>query len=135
MHFTNLAIRVSVVVVLSVAGGGLATAVAQAEPSGCNHTTVATYWGTPSAQHIVGDGDGHCSTSATRNMRAEIKRDVTGLPDPLVAANEAATYGTHHHVRVETCDGGKVAVYYARSWFTSSPTYSDSQHYTFHTCK
>lgn len=127
--------KTSVASIVGLAAGLSLAAVANAEPSGCSHTTTATYTGPSNAMKINGDGSGYCDSTTTRNMRGEIKRDVSGLPDPLVAANEHSSSGHSHSVHVESCDGGRTDVYYARSFYTSSPTYIDSVHYTFHTCK
>ncbi|WP_018252599.1 hypothetical protein [Salinispora mooreana] len=78
--------------------------------------------------------DADCQTSVTRTFRVEIKRDVRLLPDPVVSSYDDYWTGTQYHASTSSCDGGRTAKYYGRSFFTSNPTYEDTGKLTVTTC-
>ena len=111
-----------------VAAAGLAVpAQAWAEPSGCTHS-YPQFWvvGVSGRYSMHSWGDGSCSTNATRTFRVEIKHQISLQPDPLVSHSEDYDNNTYYAAQTDTCDHGKTAKYYGRSFFTSSPTYHDS---------
>ncbi|WBB98679.1 hypothetical protein O7543_10185 [Solwaraspora sp. WMMA2080] len=75
-----------------------------------------------------------CSSSATRTFRVEIKRNVTLLPDPVVSSYDDYYTGTLYIASTSSCDGGRSANYYGRSFFTSHPTYVDTGNLLVNTC-
>lgn len=129
----NAARRGGLLVVGAVAAASVvvpATA-AWANPSGCSNAVSGS---TTSIGQLRATATGSCSGNATRTMRAEIKRDRSGYPDALVAANSTTVYGTRYSTSVASCDGGMRATYYGRGFFTSNPTYQDTSHTVQTTC-
>ncbi|KAB1929022.1 hypothetical protein F8271_28945 [Micromonospora sp. ALFpr18c] len=78
--------------------------------------------------------DATCGTSVTRTFRVEIKRNVDVLPDPVVSSYDDYWTGQHYYAETSSCDGGRSAKYYGRSFFTSHPTYEDTGNLTVTTC-
>lgn len=98
-------------------------AVAWAEPAGCS-SRVTGY--TSSIGQLVADGYGSCNGSATRTLRTEIKRAISGSPDPLLAATSDTHTGTSYHSHTTSCDHGLTEYYYGRAFFTLNSTYHDT---------
>ena len=116
----------------AAAGSILVPAVAAwANPANCNNTISGS---TSSIGQLRATAGGTCLGSATRTMRAEIKRDRSGLPDPLLAANSTTVYGTRYSTPVAACDGGRRDTYYGRGFFTTNSTYRDTAHTVQTTC-
>ncbi|MEU8332291.1 hypothetical protein AB0J14_34365 [Micromonospora arborensis] len=104
---------------------------AWANPTGCSQ-------GNPEFSHSSGYmnawNDATCGTAVTRTFRVEIKRDVSALPDPVVSSYDDYWTGTQYFAETYSCDGGRSAKYYGRSFFTSNPTYEDTGKITITTC-
>ncbi|MDG4833995.1 hypothetical protein O7627_32510 [Solwaraspora sp. WMMD1047] len=104
---------------------------AWANPSGCSqgNTTISQSGG-----YMTAWNDAECSSSATRTFRIEIKRDVAVLPDPVVSSYDDYWTGKFYYAETSSCDGGRSANYYGRSFFTSHPTYVDTSNLMVNTC-
>ena len=109
----------------AAAGSVLVPAAAWANPAGCGNAVSGS---TSSIGQLKATATGSCAGKATRTMRAEIKRDRSGIPDALVAANSTTVYGTSYSTSVASCDGGTRATYYGRGFFTTNSTYRDTAH-------
>lgn len=119
-----------------VATAGLAVpAQAWAEPSGCTHG-YPSFWVVPvSGRYLMhAYANGSCSTNATRTFRLEIKHQISLQPDPVVSHADDYDYNTFYEAETQTCDNGKTAKYYGRSFFTSSATYHDTNVYIVDAC-
>jgi hypothetical protein len=134
-HLSRRAVALAASTMLGL-GGAVAVAVpALAEPSGCNHSS--SFWVTnlsTGRQSMHAEAWGGCNTSASRTLRAEIKQDISFQSDPLVAANSDSHYGTQYDVTVTSCDNNNSKTYYGRGFYTSSPSYVDTPHYSVKAC-
>ncbi|MFC3499872.1 hypothetical protein ACFOOK_02620 [Micromonospora krabiensis] len=104
---------------------------AQANPQGCTQGDPVFGY---SSGYMTAWNDGFCQTSVTRTFRVEIKRDASLSPDPVVSSYDDYYTGTYYYAETSSCDGGRTANYYGRSFFTSHPTYRDTSHYKVTTC-
>ncbi|MGC5051669.1 hypothetical protein ACLQ2S_09495 [Micromonospora sp. DT48] len=126
--------RRSTAAVMTVALGLSTIAVASpawANPSGCSQGNPVI---SQSGGYMTAYNDAYCSTSATRTFRIEIKRNVSVLPDPVVSSYDDHYTGTVYYAETSSCDGGRTANYYGRSFFTSHPTYEDTGNLQVTTC-
>ncbi|MFI2713482.1 hypothetical protein ACH495_25500 [Micromonospora sp. NPDC018662] len=125
----------SAAAVMAVALGLSTIAVAGpawAEPPGCSHVKPDIYEESPG--YMTAYGSGSCSASETRTFRVEIKKDLSGRPDPVLSSYDDRHTGMSYYAETSSCDGGANATYYGRTFFTSSPTYKDSDHLDVNTC-
>ncbi|ROO59565.1 hypothetical protein EDC02_1365 [Micromonospora sp. Llam0] len=104
---------------------------AWADPPGCSQGNIAL---SQSGGYMTAWNNASCSSSATRTFRVEIKRHVTLLPDPVVSSYDDYYTGTLYIASTSSCDGGRSANYYGRSFFTSHPTYMDTGNLLVNTC-
>jgi hypothetical protein len=110
--------------------GGLPVA-ATADPAGCGGSAVIGVSGTG----LMGaNGEAGCGAVVTRTWVIEIKQDIQGQPDPLVAKNSQQATTNSYFVRVTGCDHGKTARYYGRAYFTTNTTYHDTASNLWHVC-
>lgn len=126
---------IAVATVLALAGGTAVAAPALAEPSGCGHSS--NFYATKASGNrylMTAESWGSCNTSAYRTLRVEIKQDLSGQPDPLVAANSDSRTGTSYYAVVSSCDNRNTRVYYGRGFYTQSATYIDTPHYSVSAC-
>lgn len=107
-------------------------ALAWAEPVGC--TSRNDDFHVDSVGFMTNEGSGTCAGVATRTLRSEIKQDLNNRPDALVSAGSYNYTGKSYFAYTGSCDRGKTATYYGRTFFTTSSTYHDSSHYYKHVC-
>jgi hypothetical protein len=110
----------------ALTGGGVVAESAFADPASCTSQKPTIQLAIDGTLH--GDGYAYCSTSSYRNMSGEIKWDKNFSPDPLVAKTTVSGL-QNYTVRVTACDNRNTRSYYARTYFTSTPSHHhDSNH-------
>lgn len=106
---------------------------AWADPPGC--TAATTSFTNTKSGYMTAVGTGRCTTSRARALRVEIKQDLFGRPDALVAANTDSGSKRKYDRSVSSCDNGDTNWYYGRTFFTSGDDYKDSNHRLIDSCE
>lgn len=106
-------------------------ATAWANPPGCNNYIAGS---ATSGGYLTARATGRCGTSETRDMRAEIKQDLSGRPDGLVAGGDQYVTSQNFDKSISSCDHGNRGYYYGRGFFTANATYADTAHTYHQTC-
>jgi hypothetical protein len=118
--------------VLAAAGAIMFAPGALANPPGCTNAEAGS---TSPTGVLTSLATGHCSAAGTRTLVSQVKQDISGGSDRVVASSsEANYYGTSYSHTTSTCDSGRTLNYYGRSYFSVDTTYADSPHTMQHSC-
>lgn len=118
--------------ILALPAAGVVGSAAFADPSGC--TAAVPDFGVNSAGRLQALGEGHCGTSANRNLQVEVKHDLSVQPDPVVVHANDVRSSTYYSATPAGCDNGNTANYYGRAFFTTKTTYHDTTSRKFSVC-
>jgi hypothetical protein len=108
---------------------------AWAEPIGCSHST--DFWTSAnggSGYLLIGHGEGDCNQRGTRTLRVQVKVNLWPS-DVVLGQGDDNWTGTIYELTISSCDNGLTKEYYARSYFTQSPTWVDAGYVTVHACR
>jgi hypothetical protein len=113
---------------------GLQSSASAVDSTGCNRAATVYASGTSLGNPIVkGNITGSSCSFKSRDVRAELKRQFTGRPDPLVAgANYYGTVGNWSYT-VSACEPD-YREFYSRN-IVNGGSYKDSEHKGFTNCK
>jgi hypothetical protein len=117
---------------LAIPAAGLVATAAWADPAGCSTRTAS--FGLQSNRTLAVLGEGSCNSVASRNLQVGIKQDISFAPDPVVTHSNDNNNASFFSVFAESCDNGRTASYYGRTFFTTNTTFHDSAHHNFSVC-